>query len=121
MKRDLDLIRKLILAVEDLPTGSVLSDIQIDGYSAEQIGYHSYLVVDASLAEGLDVGTSTDTSPNWQIMNLTSAGHDFADSARDEGNWKKATSIVKSKTGGATLDVVKEVLVGVIKGTLGVP
>jgi hypothetical protein len=104
MKRDLDLIRKLILAVEELPTGSVLSDMEIDGYSAEQMGYHSYLVVNAGLAEGIDVETMMDTSPNWQIINLTAAGHDFADAARSEVNWKKAT-----------------VLAGVVKGTLGLP
>ena len=42
MKRDLDLIRKLVLAIEDNPTGFVTDDVHIDGYSEEQIGYHSY-------------------------------------------------------------------------------
>ena len=51
MKRDPDLIRKIILAVEDLPTGLVLDKIKIDGYTREQIGYHSYLIVDSGLAQ----------------------------------------------------------------------
>jgi hypothetical protein len=119
MKRDFDLIRKLVLAVEDCPTGTVLDELHIDGYSAEQIGYHSYLLVDSGLARGIDVGTVHGTSPNWQILHLTSAGHDFADSARDESTWRKATGIVKEKAGGVTLDVLKQVLVSVIKNTLG--
>ncbi|MEP7294909.1 MAG: DUF2513 domain-containing protein [Burkholderiales bacterium] len=119
MKRNLDLIRKLVMAVEDLPTGTVLDDIEIDGYSPEEIGYHSYLVVDAGLAKGINVQTLSDTSPNWQILHLTSEGHDFADAARNESNWNKAKGIVTEKGGGATLEIVKQVLIGIIKHSLG--
>ena len=119
MKRDLDLIRKLVLAVEALPTGTVLEDIEIEGYSPEQIGYHSYLVVSSGLAQGIDVQTLSDTSPNWQILQLTSEGQDFADASRSETNWKKAKGILAEKGGSATLEIVKQVLVGVIKHSLG--
>jgi len=39
VRRDLELIRKLVLQVEAIPTGYVKEEIEIDGYSAEQIGY----------------------------------------------------------------------------------
>lgn len=119
MKRDLDLIRKIALAIEDLPTGYLLDQLKIEGYTSEQIGYHSYLVVDSGLAEGRDITTSEDSSPNWWINNLTSAGHDFADAVRNEKTWNKATGIIKEKAGSATLDILKQVLTSVIKGTLG--
>lgn len=118
MKRDLELIRKLALAAEDVPTGFVQDELKIEGYSKEQVGYHAYLLVDAGLAKGLDVTTIADTSPQWRILHLTSAGHDFADSARDESIWRKATGIVKDKAGGVTLDVMKQVLISLIKNTL---
>ncbi len=120
MKRDLDLIRKLVLAVEDLPTGTALEDFELEGYTPEQIGYHSYLAVDAGLAKGIDVQSQADTSPNWQILHLTSAGHDFAAAARSETTWNKAKELVVSKGGSATLEVVKQVLVAVIKQGLGI-
>ena len=119
MRRDLELIRKLALAAEDVPTGFVQDDIEIDGFSKEQIGYHAYLLVDAGLAKGLDVTTIVDTSPQWRILHLTSAGHDFAAAARDESTWKKAAVLVKDKAGGVTLDVLKQVLTSIIKNTLG--
>ena len=119
MIRDLDLIRKLVLAVEAVPTGYAQNDIEIDGYTKEQIGYHSYLLVDAGLAKGLDSTTMVDTSPMWLILHLTSAGHDFADAARDESTWHKAQGIVKDKAGGVTLDVMKQVLISVVKHSLG--
>ena len=63
MIRDLNLIRKLILAVEASPTGYVQDEIEINGYSEEQIGYHAYLLVNAGLANGIDATTIADTSP----------------------------------------------------------
>lgn len=57
--------------------------------------------------------------PKWRIHHLTSAGHDFADAARADTTWQKATAIVKDKGGSVTLEVFKQVLVSVIKGTLG--
>jgi hypothetical protein len=119
VRRDLDLIRKLVLAVEDREPGEWLPQIEIDGYTPQQIGYHSYLVVDAGLARGTDLSTVKDMLPNWQLSHLTSAGHDFADAARNDSTWNQATRLVKDKGAGFTLDVVKQVLVSVVKNTLG--
>lgn len=120
MKRDLQLIRKLVLAIEDIPTGYVNDDIQIEGFSKEEIAYHAYLLVDAGYAKGIEITNLTDTSPQWRILHLTSAGHDFADAARSESNWKKAMDLIKEKTGGITLDVLKQLMIGIMKNTLGV-
>ncbi|MDE3019797.1 MAG: DUF2513 domain-containing protein [Nitrospirota bacterium] len=119
MKRDLELIRKLVLAAEASPTGYVKQDVQIEGYSPEQIGYHSYLLVDAGLAKGTDVTTFGCSSPIWKILHLTSAGHDFADAARDEGTWQKATGLVKDNAGGITLDVMKQLLISLMRKAIG--
>lgn len=119
MKRDLDLIRKLILAVEDVPTGTAPEAIEIEGYTAEQVGYHSYLIVDSGLAEGADIGGFQDSSPNWCLNHLTSAGHDFADAAHSESLWTEAKKIVKERAGGTSLDILKEVLTAVVRGAVG--
>jgi|SRR5688572_11845634 len=121
MKRDLDLVRKIVLAVEALPSNGTNDEIEIEGYTREEIGYHSYLIVDSGFAKGIDVTTMSDRSPMWMILHLTSAGHDFADASRDEATWTKATGLVKEKAGGVTIEIIKDVLVGVIKGTLGMP
>lgn len=117
MKRDFELIRKLVLAIEECPSGRVPEGI--NGYTPEQVGYHNYLLVDGGLARGVDATTLSDTLPNWKILHLTSAGHDFADAARSDSTWSKATTIVRAKAGGVTLDVLKQVLVSVVKNTLG--
>ncbi len=118
MKRDLELIRKIILAAEASPNGFTEDDLGIEGYSEEQIGYHSYLVVDSGLAEGVDLATMDSKSPSWRILHLTSAGHDFANASRNEDTWRKATGIVQKQAGGVSLDIMREVLISVIKNAL---
>lgn len=119
MKRDLDLVRKIILAVEDQPSGYPSGDIVIDGYSEEQVGYHCYLIVAQGLAEGSNVTGLGSTSPNWLIHHLTPAGHDFADAARSDGIWTKAKTIIKDKGLSASIDVMKDLLLAIGKGAIG--
>ena len=110
MKRDMDLIRKIVLHMEDAPTGFAPS-MEIDGYTAEQIGYHAYLIVDAGLANGTD-GTSFDsTGPDYMLNHLTSAGHDFADSARPQFIWDDVIADMRNNgIVSATIDVLKKLL-----------
>ncbi|NBK26280.1 MAG: DUF2513 domain-containing protein, partial [Spirochaetia bacterium] len=53
MRRDMDLIRLILLDVE----GEEKPDLS--GYTQEQITYHKYLLIDADLAEGNPVKRRT--------------------------------------------------------------
>src|SRR5262245_22030484 len=103
MKRDLDLIRKIVLKIEEAPTGWAPQGLKIEGYEDDQIGYHSYLIVDAGLARGQDVTHFGSSGPTWIITNLTTAGHDFAQAARDQTRWKSVMDFVRSKGGDVTI------------------
>ena len=119
MKRYMDLIRKMVLAVEDAPTGFAPNPLKIEGYTEEQVGYHAYLMVDHGLAEGTRVTALDSTSPLWVLRHLTSEGHDFAAAARDATTWKKAMSVVQEKGGAVSLDVIKALLSHLVKAGLG--
>ncbi len=118
MKRDIDLLRKILFAVENRSPEAAPRELEIEGYTATAIGYHSYLLVDSGLAKGVDVTTISDALPHWQVLHLTSAGHDFADAARNDSTWKAATKMVIDKTDSVTLEVMKKILVSVVKKTL---
>ncbi len=120
MKRDLDLVRKMLLAIEDSPSGWA-PDLKFDGYTDVQVGYHAYLLIDAGLARGDDGSTMGSKAPEGIITSLTWAGHEFAEAARDEGRWTKAMGIVTQKGGNVTLDVMKALLVSLMKSALGLP
>jgi len=121
MKRDMELIRKLVLALEASPTGYAPKNLEIEGYTDEQIGYHAHLMIDAGLATGSDTTHMGSSSPEAMLRSLTWVGHEFAEAARDESRWKKAMVIVQEKGGSITLSLLTQLLTTLMKGALGLP
>ena len=121
MRRDLDLIRMMVLAIEDAPTGWAPQRLEFEGYTAAQVGYHSHLLIDAGLAKGHDMTHMQSEGPEAIVTSLTWAGHEFAEAARDESRWRKAVGVVQEKGGSVTIAVLTQLLVTLMKGALGVP
>ena len=120
MKRDLDLIRKMVLAIEDTSSGFA-ADLSFEGYTPAQVRYHAYLLVDGGLARGTDVTTMGSQAPEFLVTSLTWAGHEFAEAARDETGWKKTVATVVEKGGAITFEVLKQLLSGLMKEKFGIP
>ena len=118
MKRDLELIRKMLFAVEDSPKGFA-PELEIEGYTPTQIGYHAYLLIDGGFAKGPELTHMGSESPEARIMSLTWEGHDFAEAARDPDRWQQAMKIAKDKGGNVTLDVFKQLLISLMKAAVG--
>ncbi|MFZ1128912.1 DUF2513 domain-containing protein [Methanoregula sp.] len=109
MKRDMDLVRKILLAMEANPQGFFNEMPAIEGYSSDQVGYHVYLMMQAGLVEGSDVTTLGSESPEAIPSCLTWQGHDFLDASRDDNRWTTAKEIFR-QAGGVSFEVAKEVL-----------
>jgi len=111
MKRDMELIRKLILRIEDHPSGWAPSDLTVEGYSREQIGYHCYLIVASGLAAGADITSLESDGPECRITHLTAAGHDFAESSRNQYIWDEVMGDIREKGfPSVAIDLVKKLL-----------
>lgn len=117
----MDLIRAIVLKLEswELQSGTVLviTDIEkefpIEGYTAEQIRYHTNLIVNDGW---IDSGGSSLLSL-LTFRSLTSLGHDFADSVRDDKIWAM-TKDGALKAGGFTLELLMNVAKGLVKTQL---
>jgi hypothetical protein len=120
MKRDFDLIRKMVLAIEDAPSGRA-PNLSFEGHTLAQVRYHAYLLVDAGLARGSEVTSMGGEGPEALIANLTWAGHEFAEAARDDTRWMKAMGVVREKGGAITIDLLKQLLGSLMKGAFGLP
>ena len=111
MKRDMELIRKMILLVEDSPGGWAPGQMTVEGYTDSEIGYHAYLIGDAGLADAADMTSTASTGPYYRLTHLTSAGHDFADSARAQYIWDEViASMKKQGIASASVDLLKRLL-----------
>lgn len=115
VKRDMELIRKMVLRMEEHPSGWA-PNMTIEGYSSEQIAYHAYLLVDSGLATGSDASDTSSSGPEYILDSLTSAGHDFADSARTQFIWDEVMADIRKKgILSVAIDVVKRLLDARIK------
>ena len=119
MKRDLDLIRKIILSIEESESAQAPTHLAVEGYTEAQINYHAWLLVDAGLAMGADTTHMESDGPAAIITNLTWTGHEFAEAARNENRWKAAITTVKEKAGTATVAVLTQLLAEYMKRSLG--
>ncbi len=128
MKRDMDLIRELMLKLEALrvPSDEVVyidpDTMAVDGYDMHQIDYHLQLLEQARLvyAGGFEIGMGA--GPGIAFRSLSWAGHDFLDSVRSPDVWDKAKQTA-SAAGGFTVELLvfaaKTYLENRIKGLVG--
>jgi hypothetical protein len=71
MKLDLNLMRRIVLTVEDTAGMVAHNQPAVDGYGRDQIGYHVYLLVEKGLARGIDVTNMGNADPQYLITGLT--------------------------------------------------
>jgi len=118
MKRDMDLIRELLLKLEGLPIrrGGIVTisadadEIAVPGYDAAQIEYHLKQIRDSGF---IDEGGSRPAG-GIGFRSLTPKGHDFLDSVRDPKIWAK-TKGGALDAGGFTVDLLKDLAKGFVK------
>jgi hypothetical protein len=116
MKRDMDLIRQILLTVEAHPSGFA-PQIEIDGYTQEEINYHAFLLGEAGLAKVNNVTHMGSKSPEAIIVNLTWEGHEFLDSARENRIWNLTKDAI-GKLGGASIQIWTALLIAQAKKEL---
>ena len=116
MKRDMDLIRQILLKVEnDAPPMGLLeltaSDFSISHPNLIEavLFEHVLLLVDAGY-----FARHVSSLDGPSVGNLSMGGYDFLDSVRDQGVWQE-TKDVATAAGGFTMDLLKLLAVGFIK------
>jgi repressor of nif and glnA expression len=108
MKRDLDLVRKILMEIEKKEESMGWIIPEIESYSENEIFYHIKILEEAGFIEAKDL--STLGTFEWAAINLTWEGHEFLDASRNETIWKKSKSIIQDKMGSASFDVLKSLL-----------
>lgn len=118
MKRDMDLIRELLLKLEALPMreGGIVTissdadEIAVPGYNSAQIDYHLGQI---RLAGFINDGGARPMS-GIGFHCLTWTGHDFLNSVRDPRIWEKTKKGAEA-AGGFTVELLKDLAKGLVK------
>lgn len=108
MKRDMSLVRDILLWMEKQEHGYADGQPQIEGYSEEEIGYHLYLMGQAGLVSVGDTTTLGSKSPRAYIESMTWFGHEFLDASNDEKIWKKAKENLLKPAATVSFEVLLE-------------
>jgi len=121
MKRDLDLIRDILLHIEKMDDGGSgwvdewgdLSDVddktRID---------HVKMLWEVGYIDATDASSMSGT--HYIPRRITMAGHDYLDSVRDPKIWRDTKSGLKKVGGGASLAIIQALANGLINKALGI-
>lgn len=119
MKRNLDLVREILLAVEDYEPAQpsmlqTLSPKDFSGTEAQNF-YHINMLVDAGF---INLAGKATLAGDYAVHGMTMSGHDFLDAIKEPSVWNHTKERV-GKIGGWTLDIVLAVAKEEIKRRLG--
>ncbi len=104
MKRDMELVRRLLMRAE-----SGMEAADISGYEEEAILYHVALMADAGLIQA-SMTPEIGIPEQAVTLRLTWAGHDFLDSTRDNRIWEMAKTHILKSGASWTFEILKEFL-----------
>ncbi len=107
MKRDFELVRKILLASEE-QDASRNPPITPKGYPIAEIRYHIKIMIDGGLIierqhPELDPSMRTFDGMTWE-------GHEFLDSIREQSFWTEVQKTIKEKGLPTTAETIKAVV-----------
>ena len=131
MKRNMDLVRCILLQVEEAENYIDIEhlfkkrdEVKDCEYTDQEIIYHVELLITHNFLDGDIRRDINKTITDSTIRGLTWEGQDFLDSVREEKVWRKVRSVVADSVGSTTFDVIKQtgslVAINLIKQGLGV-
>ena len=121
MKRNLDLIRYILLTTEDSDTSELrVADYITSQYSFNEVSYHITLLIEAGYMIALRADNLSSSYPDYIVQRLTYKGHDFLDTIRNDNVFNKTKTIISSTVGTTALSLIKDVALNYAKDMLGI-
>ncbi|MGD9714493.1 MAG: DUF2513 domain-containing protein [Thermomicrobiales bacterium] len=118
MKRDWNLVREILLRLEDQESSQEFVRAHtFVGHSPELVSYQISLLIDAGLVEG-NCATYLNAPKECWAQSLTWEGHEFLDGIRSETVWNSVKTLLKGKGIDLTIDSIKAGVAIVVKSVL---
>lgn len=117
MKRKMELIRDLLLLIEEQGNdlGRWIEDILVEGNTEAEVNHHIWLLADSGLIKFIDLSTSDGQC--FRPYCLTWQGHEFLDDIRSQDVWK-ATLELARKGGSESLSAVWQISKSILQKRL---
>lgn len=116
MTRDMELIRKLLFAIEEQFVDTVIYDLRVDGYDKKTIAYHCNLLYQAGLIKDYKAQYADNELYVFGVGSLTWEGHDYLDKIRSETVWIKTKTVINEKGLPLMIETIKDIASAIIAG-----
>lgn len=109
MKRDLDLIRYILVTAESADRPITDSELVNAKHSLEKVAFHVELLADKGLVvSSVDYDGFGQAPLALELSRITWEGYDYLDAIRSDNVWAKAKDAISRSVGDTSLSVVKE-------------
>ena len=119
MRRDLELVRQILLAMEAHPHGFAPDAFTIAGYDQDTIGHHVWLMKQGALVTAVDVTCGGDASPTALPGSITWDGHEFLDAVRNDRVWMKVRTELKDRAITLPFSLIQDLAIKIAKAAAG--
>ena len=119
MKRDLNLVRNILLDLECSPPGMPTFGFQYDGHEQAEILEHVQILLDANFIEGLLRTGHRDEPIGCMVSRMTWAGHEFLAKAKNDTIWKKVLAQAEAKGMSTSMSIIDGLLEAAAKKYVG--
>lgn len=118
MKRDLELIRKILVAIEEKQSMEA-EEITLEGYDFETIAFHLVLLNEARFIKAIIREDESGEVVSALAIRLTWDGSEFLQVARNDNAWNKSKKLIGEKSISVSIAILTELLKSLVKETLG--
>ena len=107
MRRDMDLVRSILMQAEESDGPLDIGDIEPRGHTGEEVAYHVELMQQHGLVTATVKRSYGGTALLCRVDALTWEGQDLLDAMRSDRVWARVRRAVSESVGTAAIDVVK--------------
>ena len=118
MKRDMDLVRLILIEIEDKYRSTAIYNLAIDGYDTETIAYHCKIMYEAGLISDYKAQYAGNEIHIFGVGSLTWDGNDFLEKIRDDSQWKKVKDTIAQKGLPMVIETIKSIANAFITATV---
>lgn len=118
MKRDMDLVREILLYVSE-SNESVDASVFVDSYNdLGKVIYTIDIMNEAGLIKASIQRAFQKGYVSASINFLTWSGHDFLDSIRNDKVWKEVKKTISKVAGSVSLSIIKQIAEKILSDTV---
>ncbi|MEO6527773.1 MAG: DUF2513 domain-containing protein [Gemmatimonadaceae bacterium] len=120
MKRDIDLVRQIMMNIEDLPSGPSMQ-FRMGEVDDPVVRAHLEMMISAGLVNGKITEPYGARGAVIIISGLSWEGHEWIETVRDDGLWNEVKITVLNCGGALTFEIARDVANQILRKRLRLP